>query len=111
RVAVGDRSFLAHPVDRGAGVETARKRDADAFTGRKRLENVSHVRLQLERFDRLRRQWNGKLPSSQVSRRISRADDHEQEVAERLFRGERERVSAGVLELDPFRPPAASRGY
>ena len=40
RVGVRNRALVPHPVQRGAGIETAGKRDADLLAGRKALENV-----------------------------------------------------------------------
>src|SRR5262249_7889903 len=42
RVGVGDRALGAHPVQRGAGIETAGERDADALAGAELLKNVAH---------------------------------------------------------------------
>ena len=41
-VGVGDRALAAHPVQRGARVEAAGKRDADLLAGGKTLENCAH---------------------------------------------------------------------
>ena len=42
RVGVGASALGAHPVQRGAGVEPAGERDADAFAGRDALKNRGH---------------------------------------------------------------------
>src|SRR6185437_9432591 len=41
-VGVRDRAVRAHPVQRGAGVETARERDADFLAGRQTLQDAGH---------------------------------------------------------------------
>ena len=41
-VGVRDRALGAHPVQRGARVEAAGKRDADLLAGRKTLKNCAH---------------------------------------------------------------------
>ncbi|CFP64961.1 Uncharacterised protein [Bordetella pertussis] len=41
-VRVGHGAFLAHPQQRGAGIEAAGKGDADLLAGRKVRENSSH---------------------------------------------------------------------
>ena len=41
-VGVGDGALAAHPVQRGARVEAAGKRDADLFAGGKILKNGAH---------------------------------------------------------------------
>ena len=41
-VGVGNRALGAHPVQRGAGVETAGKRDADLLADGKTLQDVTH---------------------------------------------------------------------
>ena len=42
-VGVRDRALRAHPVQRGAGVEAARERDADLLAGGESLQDVGHV--------------------------------------------------------------------
>src|SRR5207302_195103 len=42
RIRVRDRALLPHPVQGGARIEAARKRNADALADRKSLKNVSH---------------------------------------------------------------------
>ena len=42
-VGVRNGALGAHPVQRGAGIEAAGKRDADLFAGGKTLKNVGHV--------------------------------------------------------------------
>src|SRR5262249_37575491 len=42
RVCVRNRALLPHPVERGAGVESARERDADSLAGGQVLKDVSH---------------------------------------------------------------------
>ena len=44
-IAVRDRAFLPHPVDRRARVEPSGKCDADTFTDRQGLKNICHVGL------------------------------------------------------------------
>ena len=41
-VRVRDRALCAHPVERGARVESARERDADLLAGGDALENIGH---------------------------------------------------------------------
>ena len=41
-VGIGDRAFVAHPVQRGAGVQTAGKRDAYFLAGGDVLKNGGH---------------------------------------------------------------------
>ncbi|OQC05764.1 MAG: hypothetical protein BWX79_02225 [Alphaproteobacteria bacterium ADurb.Bin100] len=45
RVGVRDGAFLAHPQQRGAGVQAAGERDADLLLGGKVLENRGHGRV------------------------------------------------------------------
>ncbi|MNX95481.1 hypothetical protein D3C86_1277580 [compost metagenome] len=42
RVGVGNGALLAHPEERGAGVESAREGDSDALAGRNVLQDGSH---------------------------------------------------------------------
>ena len=44
-VGVGHRALVAHPVQRGAGVQAARERNADLLSYGQVLENTSHVAL------------------------------------------------------------------
>ena len=47
-IAIRDRTLLPHPVDRGAGVESAGERDADTLADRQGLKNICHVVLELD---------------------------------------------------------------
>ncbi len=42
RIAVGNRSLLAHPVNGRAGIQAAGEGDANFFPNRKTLQNIAH---------------------------------------------------------------------
>src|SRR5439155_11419491 len=49
-VGVWNRALPTHPVEGGAGIQAARKRQPDAFADRKTLKNVPHYLLTLVRY-------------------------------------------------------------